>query len=147
MASSFMSNGMGKKLLTAELTWRGGLCSEAKMREHLVTIDSSKSEGGDDLGPAPTELFLAALGGCIMVNISQIAKKMRIDLKNVRMKISGVKESNGIPSSFTELHVDIDIDADERDRERLERLVRLSEENCTVSNTLRRAVKPVVRLV
>ena len=97
--------------------------------------------------PAPTELFLAALGGCIMINISRIAKKMRIGLKNVRMRISGLKESDGSPSSFAELHVDIAIDADERDRVRLERLVRLSEENCTISNTLRRAVKPVVRLV
>jgi putative redox protein len=130
-----------------EFTWKQGLRSEAKMRDHIVTIDSSRDEGGDDLGPAPTELFLAALGGCIMINISRIAEKMRIDLKNVRMEISGVKEHNEHPSSFTELHVDIAIDADTRDHARLEKLIRLSEENCTVSNTLRKAVNPIVRLV
>ncbi len=136
-----------RKPLMAELTWKQSLRSEAKMRDHIVTIDSSRDEGGDDLGPAPTELFLAALGGCIMINISRIAKKMRIDLKNVKMEISGVKEHNEHPSSFTELHVNIALDTNTSDHARLEKLVRLAEENCTVSNTLRNAVAPIVRMV
>ena len=135
-----------RKLLTAEVALKRDLCSEAKMRDHVVLIDSSKDEGGDDLGPAPTELFLAALGGCIMINISRIAKRMRIDLRSVRMKISGIKEHNEHPSSFTELHVNVAIDANTNDNARLEKLVRLAEENCTVSNTLRKAVVPIVHL-
>lgn len=136
-----------RKLLTADLDWAGGLCSEVKIRDHIVKIDSSRDEGGGNLGPAPTELFLAALGGCIMINVSRIAKRMRIDLKNVRMKISGIKEQNDHPSSFTELHVNVSIDTDIRDHARLEKLIRLAEENCTVSNTLRGAINPAVRLV
>jgi len=135
-----------RKLLAAEVALKRDLCSEAKMRDHVILIDSSKDEGGDDLGPAPTELFLAALGGCIMINISRIAKRMRIDLRSVRMKISGIKEHNEHPSSFTELHVNVAIDANTNDNARLEKLVRLAEENCTVSNTLRKAVVPIVHL-
>ena len=135
-----------RKLLAAEVALKRDLCSEAKMRDHVILIDSSKDEGGDDLGPTPTELFLAALGGCIMINISRIAKRMRIDLRSVRMKISGIKEHNEHPSSFTELHVNVAIDANTNDNARLEKLVRLAEENCTVSNTLRKAVVPIVHL-
>ena len=135
-----------RKLLTAEVALKRDLCSEAKMRDHVILIDSSKDEGGDDLGPAPTELFLAALGGCIMINISRIAGRMRIDLRSVRMKISGMKEHNEHPSSFTELHVNVAIDANTNNNAKLEKLVRLAEENCTVSNTLRKAVVPIVRL-
>ena len=135
-----------RKLLMAELTWKEGLCSEVKMRDHVVIIDSSRDEGGNDLGPAPTELFLAALGGCIMINISRIAKRMRLDLKSVRMEISGIKKHNEHPSSFIELYVDVTIDTNSKDHARLEKLVRLAEENCTVSNTLRKAVGPIVRL-
>ena len=135
-----------RKLLTAEVALKRDLCSEAKMRDHVVLIDSSKDEGGDDLGPAPTELFLAALGGCIMINISRIAGRMRIDLRSVRMKISGIKEHNEHFSSFTELHVNVAIDANTNNNAKLEKLVRLAEENCTVSNTLRKAVVPIVRL-
>jgi organic hydroperoxide reductase OsmC/OhrA len=43
--------------------------------------------------------------------------------------------------------VDVAVDVDTVDRARLEKLVRLAEANCTVSNTLRNAVAPIVRLV
>ena len=130
----------------AELTWKGDVASEMKMRDHIVTTDSNSDEGRN-LGPAPTELFLAAPGGCIMINISRIAKKMRIELKSVRMRILGIKEQKDRPSSFVELDVDVAVDADTVDRARLEKLVELAEENCTVSNTLRNAVAPTVHLV
>lgn len=131
----------------AELTWKGDVASEIKIRDHIVTTDSNSDEGGGNLGPAPTELFLAALGGCVMINISRIAKKMRIELKNVRMRILGTKEQKDRPSSFVELNLDIAVDADAVDRARLEKLVRLAEANCTVSNALRHAVAPTVHLV
>jgi putative redox protein len=131
----------------AELTWKGDIASEIKIGDHIVTTDSNSDEGGRNLGPAPTELFLAAPGGCIMINISRIAKKMRMELRSDRMRILGIKEQKDRPSSFVELNVDVAVDADTIDRARLEKLVRLAEENCTVSNTLRNAVAPTVHLV
>jgi putative redox protein len=130
-----------------ELTWKGDVASEIKIRDHIVTTDSNSDEGGRNLGPAPTELFLAALGGCIMINASRIVKKMRIELKNVRMRILGIKEQNDRPSSFVQLNVDAAVDADAVDRARLEKPLRLAEADCTVSNTLRDAVASAVRLV
>ena len=131
----------------AELTWKGDVASEIKIRDHIVTTDSNSDEGGRNLGPAPTELFLAALGGCIMINISRTAKKMRIELRSVRMRVVGTKEQRDRPSSFIELDANVTIDADTIDHARLEKLGRLAEENCTVSNTLRNAVVPTVHLV
>jgi len=135
-----------RKLLQASLDWKGGVCSEVKMRSHTIVLDSSRDEGGDDRGPTPTEMFLASLGSCIMINISRIGQKMKLGLKDVHMEITGIKEHNEHPSSFVTLNVDISVKADTQDPEKLERLVRLAEENCTVSNTLRNAVKPCVRL-
>jgi len=56
---------------------------EAKIRRHVVTLDSLKKIRGDDRGPSPSELFLAALGSCMMTNISRIASRMKINLKDV----------------------------------------------------------------
>ena len=135
-----MFNEVTREKLNAELTWKGGVCSEIKMRNHLIIIDSGKDEGGEDLGPAATEVFLAALGACVMTNISRIGKKMRLNIKNVSMDINGNKEHNGHPSSFVALDIKVSIEADTNDREKLERLVELSEKNCTVSNTVKNAV-------
>jgi uncharacterized OsmC-like protein len=131
----------------AELTWKGDVASEIKIRDHVVTTDSNSDEGGRNLGPAPTELFLAALGGWIMINTSRIAKKMRMELNSVRMRILGTKEQRGRPSSFIELNVNVTIDTNTVDPARLEKLIHLAEGNCTVSNTLRNAVAPTVHLV
>jgi len=135
-----------KKQLNAKLSWRGGVCSEIKMRHHVIVIDSGKEEGGEDVGPSPTEVFLAALGSCIMTNISRIGQKMRLGLKKVSIDINGIKEYNEHPSSFVTLKIKISIDASVNDHEKLERLIKLAEENCTVSNTLKNAVVPHVML-
>jgi len=42
------------KLLMAELSWKGDVASEIKIRDHIVTTDSNSDEGGGNLGPAPT---------------------------------------------------------------------------------------------
>ena len=34
------------------------------IRDHRVVVDQPKDAGGDDLGPTPTELFVASLGTC-----------------------------------------------------------------------------------
>jgi len=135
-----------KKQLSAKLIWKGGVCSEIKMRHHVIVIDSGKEEGGNDLGPAPTEAFLAALGSCIMTNISRIGQKMRLGLKSVNMDITGTKEYNDHPSSFVTLSIDVSIKADDETREKLEKLIQLAEEHCTISNTLKNAVVPHVKL-
>jgi uncharacterized OsmC-like protein len=136
-----------QKQLNAKLTWKGGVCSEIKMRHHVIVIDSGKEEGGNDLGPAPTETFLAALGACLMTNISRIGQKMRLGLKSVNMDITGTKEYNEHPASFVTLNINVSIEAKTKDREKLERLVKLAEENCTVSNTLKNALVPCINVV
>jgi len=136
-----------QKQLNAKLTWKGGVCSEIKMRHHVIVIDSGKEEGGNDLGPAPTETFLAALGACLMTNISRIGQKIRLGLKSVNMDITGTKEYNEHPASFVTLNINVSIEAKTKDREKLERLVKLAEENCTVSNTLKNALVPCINVV
>jgi uncharacterized OsmC-like protein len=136
-----------KKQLNAKLTWKGGVCSEIKMRHRIIVIDSGKEEGGNDLGPAPTETFLAALGACLMTNISRFGSKMRLGLKSVNMKITGTKEYNEHPASFVTLNIKASIEAMTKDREKLQRLVKVAEENCIVSNTLKNAVAPCINVV
>jgi len=135
-----------QKTLRVSLNWKGDVCSEVKMRHHTILLDSGMDEGGGDQGPTPTEIFLASLGSCIMTNIFRIGQKMKLGLRDVRMEITGVKEHNDHPSSFVTLSIDVLIKAKSQDPEKLRKLVRLAEENCTISNTLRNAVKPSVRL-
>jgi putative redox protein len=44
------------------VSWLGGLKAESRVGGHRVLADEPVDKGGDDAGPAPTELLLAALG-------------------------------------------------------------------------------------
>ena len=44
------------------VTWLGNLKTEVRIGQHRLVADEPADKGGDDSGPTPTELLLAALG-------------------------------------------------------------------------------------
>jgi uncharacterized OsmC-like protein len=41
-----------------------GFAYRVKMGNHEVVVDQSRDDGGEDLGPTPTDLFVAGLASC-----------------------------------------------------------------------------------
>lgn len=66
-----------------------GLCSEAKMRDHKITVDEPDSMGGTDKGPNPVELILAALGTCQEITYRAYATALGIPLESVSVEMEG----------------------------------------------------------
>jgi putative redox protein len=44
------------------VTWLGELKAEVRVGPHRFVADEPREQGGDDTGPTPIELLLAALG-------------------------------------------------------------------------------------
>ncbi len=66
-----------------------GFRSNAKLRDHTITIDEPEALGGSDAGPNPVELILAALGSCQEITYRAYATALGIPLKEVRVEIEG----------------------------------------------------------
>lgn len=66
-----------------------GLCSEAKLRDHKLTVDEPEALGGSDAGPNPVELILAALGTCQEITYRAYASALEIPLNAVRVELEG----------------------------------------------------------
>src|SRR5688572_7778288 len=70
-----------------------------------VHIDASPDIGGTNKGMRPMQMVLAALGGCSSIDLINILKKQKQDLKDVKITVTGEREADVIPSLFTEIHI------------------------------------------
>ena len=66
-----------------------GLRTEARLREHVLTVDEPESLGGTDAGPNPVELILAALGTCQEITYRAYATALGIPLDSVSVELEG----------------------------------------------------------
>ena len=57
------------------------------IRDHVVSTDAAEAQGGRDAGPAPHDLYDAALGACISLTAVWYARRHAIPLGAVEVRI------------------------------------------------------------
>jgi putative redox protein len=82
---------------------------------HHLLGDQTADAGGDDAGPDPHELLLAALGSCTSMTMKLYADRKGWALKSVRVDVSGDRVGEAYVIQRT-IHVDGDLDATQRER-------------------------------
>jgi putative redox protein len=65
----------------------GGVPQEIEIGRHRLRADEPVAEGGDDSGPTPYQLLLAALGSCISMTVSLYAKRKGWPLEGVEVRL------------------------------------------------------------
>ncbi|MGQ4915862.1 MAG: OsmC family protein [Candidatus Asgardarchaeia archaeon] len=120
----------------AYVTWRGNVCSDVNIREFTLTIDTNTD--GKNQGPNPTEVLLAAVGGCMIVNYGRLSRKMGLKIDSIKINLYA-KRPKMLPK-VSEIRYDVQIKSNE-DIKKLEHLRKLAEKNGTVFNTIRNGTK------
>ena len=77
---------------------------------HTVSIDEPPVFG-DDAAMRPTEMLLAALGGCTGVNAVLLLKKFKQPFKSLAVEVEGEQEKEW-PRRFTKIDITFVIDWD-----------------------------------
>jgi putative redox protein len=79
---------------------------------HCLTTDEPEHLGGEDSGPAPHELFPAALAACISTTLAMYARTKSWDLGDVTVDV--VYDHRSTPRLFdVEIHVTGDLSAEQ----------------------------------
>lgn len=104
-------------------------------RNHAVPLDLSPPDG-TDMGPSALELCVMSFAGCYATIFVLTTKKMRFSLKNLEVKVDGIKSED--VGTIIEANVDIFVDADVP-KERLERAHKLTVQNCPVGKLFEKA--------
>jgi putative redox protein len=101
---------------------------------HTLSADESKEEKGDDTGPAPHELLLAALGSCTSMTVKVYADRKGWPLEGVHVRLHGRHEEGGFLIERT-LRVEGALSDEQKAR-----LVEIAEK-CPVAKTLRGTIR------
>ncbi|MEX0374425.1 OsmC family protein [Spiribacter pallidus] len=120
------------------------------VRGHEVVVDEPLHLFGEDTAPAPAEVVLSALGGCLAVGITAIATWKQIPLKKLELHLEGdignpaawgaggheaAPEDMGIQA--VRVRVDIEGDAP---RETLDEIVQRANFYSPIGNTVRNPI-------
>jgi uncharacterized OsmC-like protein len=117
----------------------GKIHSTAKLvRDFRITVDDGRAhsvcldlppELGTDMGPTALELGVMSYAGCFATIFALTARKMRILLKDLEVKLEAIKSEEA--GTITQANFDIAVNADAPE-DRIQRIFKLTVENCPV---------------
>ena len=108
--------------------WKEGLAFEAEINGHLLKMDAPVEAGGTNTGPGPKKLQLAALSGCTGMDVVSILKKMRVSFEGLSIEVQG-ELTEDHPKHYASMHVIYHFKGKDLPMDKLEKAVRMSEEN------------------
>jgi putative redox protein len=78
----------------------GKLVQEVTIREHELTADEPKEQGGDDEGPSPQELLAASLASCTAITMEMYAQRKGWEVGDVTVDVEYEPAQRGSPTRF-----------------------------------------------
>lgn len=130
----------------AEVKWKGGFRSEAKIREFAPSAsDEPGALGGTDTGPNPVEQVLGALGNCLAVGYAANATAAGITINDMTINVEGNLDLHtflGLTdgnAGYNNISVKVNIDSD-ASPEDLQTLHNKVTDTSPVGHTLSRSV-------
>jgi putative redox protein len=112
------------------VAWTSGkFAQDIEVAAHKLRADEEREKGGDDSGPGPHELLLAALGSCTAMTLKVYAERKGWPLRDVHVTLNGESTPGGLVIT-RRLQLDGDLDAEQR-----QRLLEIADK-CPVHKTL-----------
>jgi putative redox protein len=95
----------------------GKLKQHVSIREHRLTADEPREQGGEDSGPSPQELLAASLASCVAITMEMYAQRKGWDVGDVAVDVGYEPAQRGSPTRFTmEVQLPKELPEDQRDR-------------------------------
>ena len=124
-----------------DLAWKESMTFETDLDGHSFILDATPDSGGNDRGPRPKKLMLAALAGCTGMDVISILAKMKIVPEEFNVIVEG-DVADDHPKKYTQMKVIYQFKGKNLSVEKLQKAIDLSQEKyCGVSAVYRDALK------
>jgi len=107
------------------------LKQQVEIRDHRITADEPRDEGGEDAGPSPQELLAASLASCTAITMEMYANRKGWDIGEVVVDVDYEPAQRGSPTRFR-MDVQLPKELPEAQREKLMQIAA----KCPVHRTL-----------
>lgn len=120
------------------MDWQDGMkFTGTSIYGHEISTDAPKKVGGGEDGYQPLELMLFGLAGCTGMDIINIARKMRQDVRGLKVIVNAEQDENP-PRRIPKAHIEYQFTGNDLNIKKLEQAIKLSEEKyCSVGATMR----------
>lgn len=120
--------------MAISVDWTSGDSFVIDVRAHFLTVDQPYADGGQDLGPTPTELFVASLAACVGFYAERFLR--RHDIAPEGLRVDCDFELGERPARVERIDIKLRLPPGfpESRREALMAVV----EHCTIHNSLTR---------
>lgn len=119
-----------------------GTTTKMTAGNHTAIFDVAKEEGGNDKGATPGAYVAGSLGACKIITAEMLAKKMRIELKSIKIEVeadydpeSASGKNPDIPKGLQAFRTKYIIESDNSEKE-IEKFIQTVEDNCPIRFTL-----------
>jgi putative redox protein len=123
-----------------------GYRSTVRVGEHEFTADEPKDAGGEDAGPGPYDLLLAALGSCKAMTLRMYADRkgwflggVKVSLRHRRIHAKDCEDCETKDGKIDQIEVELELLGDLTDEQR-ERLLEIAD-RCPVHRTIQSEIK------
>ncbi|AOM41905.1 OsmC family protein [Xenorhabdus hominickii] len=133
---------MPKELFTATVESAGHLKMKCSSRDFTFHVDEPESLGGTDEAMNPVEALLSAFGACQCIVAKSFARKHKIKLIDIQVKMEGELDTDGFTGrnksakmGFSKITSKFYIKADNTEQE-IRDFIDFVESNCPVLDTI-----------
>ena len=93
-----------------KISFPGGKRVQAEYRGLIIQTDQSEASGGDGSAPSPFDLFLASIGTCAGIYVSNFCRQRNISTDKIRLRQS--MERDPMTRMVRRISLEIDLPAD-----------------------------------
>lgn len=125
-----------------KIKWLGKRRFEGETESgHKVKMDIAIEKGGENTGPTPMELVLAALGACTGLDVVPILEKKRVKLDGLEIKLEA-ERADEHPRVFKKIKIEYIFHGQNLKEADLKNAVELSADKyCSVSAIIRKTAE------
>ncbi len=111
-----------------------------------IILDETKPDG-EGTGPNPTRLLSAAVGHCLSSSLIFCLKKARVKIKDIQTKVTtNLYRNDQKKLRIKSIDIEIQLKVTEEDKHRVPRCLKLFEDYCTVTQSIRHGIEVNVNM-